>query len=364
MQMTTVNKSVLLVLVLAITALFLSMIRPFIMAVLLAGIFSSLAKPLYDRLLRVTRGHRALGSVATLAVIVLVVIVPVGFLLGVVTSQAIKVANSVAPWVEQRLEHPDEAVVWLQQQPFYERIAPYEDDILQKAGEIVGAVSRFLVNSLSTATSGTVQFFFMLAIMLYAMFFFLIDGEKLLDRILWYLPLEDKDERRLLDKFRSVTRATLKGTAVIGILQGGLAGLALWVVGIPSALFWSVIMMVLSIIPGIGTGLVWLPAAVILVAGGAWAKGVGLALFCGLVVGSIDNFLRPRLVGQDTQMPDLLILLSTLGGITLFGILGFIVGPIVAALFVTVWEIYGVVFRDVLPPGRGAHASVEAPPEK
>jgi predicted PurR-regulated permease PerM len=363
MQMTTVNKSVLLALVLAITALFLSMIRPFIMAVLLAGIFTSLAKPLYGRLLLVTRGHRSLASLLTLAVIVLVVIVPVGFLLGVVTSQAIKVANSVAPWVEQRLEHPDEAVVWLQQQAFYERIAPYQDDILQKAGEIVGAVSRFLVNSLSTATSGTVQFFFLLAIMLYAMFFFLIDGEKLLDRILWYLPLEDKDERRLLDKFRSVTRATLKGTAVIGILQGGLAGLALWAVGIPSALFWSVIMMVLSIIPGIGTGLVWLPAAVILVAGGSWAKGLGLALFCGLVVGSIDNFLRPRLVGQDTQMPDLLILLSTLGGITLFGILGFIVGPIVAALFVTVWEIYGVVFRDVLPPGRGAHAAAESTPE-
>ena len=184
-----------------------------------------------------------------------------------------------------------------------------------------------------------------------------------MNRILWYLPLEDKDERRLLDKFRSVTRATLKGTAVIGILQGGLAGAALWAVGIPSALFWSVIMMVLSIIPGIGTGLVWLPAAVILAAGGSWAEGIGLALFCGLVVGSIDNFLRPRLVGQDTQMPDLLILLGTLGGITLFGILGFIVGPIVAALFVTVWEIYGVVFRDVLPAGRGAHAA-QAPPEE
>ena len=354
MSTSTVSKTVLLGLVAAISAVFFSMIRPFIMAVLLAGIFTSLAKPLYDRMLILTRGRPAFASLLTLVVIVLVVIVPLGSLVGIVTAQAIRVANSVAPWVEQRLQHPDEAVLWLQQQAFYAKIAPYQDDILQKAGEIVGSVSRFLINSLSTATSGTVQFFFMLAIMLYAMFFFLIDGEKLLDRILWYLPLEDKDERRLLDKFRSVTRATLKGTAVIGILQGGLAGLALWVIGVPSALFWSVIMMVLSIIPGIGTGLVWLPAAVILAAGGAWAKGIGLALFCGLIVGSIDNFLRPRLVGQDTQMPDLLILLATLGGISLFGLLGFIVGPIVAALFVTVWEIYGVVFRDLLPAGRGA----------
>jgi predicted PurR-regulated permease PerM len=270
----------------------------------------------------------------------------------VVTAQALRVAESVTPWVQQKLAHPDELVQWARQLPFYERIAPYQDDLLMRAGEAVSWLSRFLVGSVSTATAGTVQFFFLLSLMLYAMYFFLIDGERLIDRILYYLPLTDEDERRLLDKFTSVARATLKGTAVIGGLQGGLAGLAFFVVGIPSALFWAVIMMVLSIIPGIGTGLVWVPAVIILAAGGSWAKAVGLAVFCGAVVGSVDNVLRPRLVGQDTQLPDLLILLSTLGGITLFGILGFIIGPIVAALFVTVWEIYGVVFRDALPAGR------------
>jgi len=121
------------------------------------------------------------------------------------------------------------------------------------------------------------------------------------------------------------------------------------VCGIQGAAFWATIMAVLSIIPGIGTGLVWVPAAVILFAGGHVGKAIGLVLFCGLIVGSLDNFLRPRLVGKDTQMHDLLILLSTLGGIMLFGVLGFIIGPIVAALFVTVWDIYGVVFKDMLP---------------
>jgi predicted PurR-regulated permease PerM len=352
MQTATASKVFLLLLVIGITAVFLSMIRPFVMAVLLAGIFASLAQPAYRRFLRLARGRKPGAAILTLLLIVVVIIVPLGSLLGVVTAQAVSVAGAVTPWVEHQLQHPDEAVLWLQEQPFYDRVAPYQDDILKRAGEFVSWLSRFLVNGLSTATAGTLQFLFMLSIMLYAMYFFLIDGEKLLDRILYYLPLADEDERRLLEKFRSVTRATLKGTAVIGALQGGLAGLAFFVVGIPSALFWAVIMTVLSIIPGIGTGLVWVPAAVILAAGGAWAEGIGLAVFCGLVVGSIDNFLRPRLVGQDTQMPDLLILLGTLGGITLFGILGFIVGPIVAALFVTVWEIYGVVFADLLPPGR------------
>ncbi len=353
MQTTTVSKAVLLLLVLGISAVFLHMIRGFVMAVLLAGIFTSLARPLYLKLLKLMRGRTGAASVLTLLLIVLVIIVPLGSLVGVVAAQAVRVANSAAPWVQHRLENPDEIMLWLQGQPFYDRIAPYQDDILTKAGEIVGTISHFLVNNLSAATSGTVTFFFTLAIMLYSMYFFLIDGDRLLDRILYYLPLEDRDERRLIEKFRSVTRATIKGTAVIGALQGGLAGAALWAVGIPSALFWTVIMVVLSIIPGIGTGLVWLPAAVILAMGGAWGKAVGLALFCGLIVGSIDNFLRPRMVGKDTEMPDLLILLATLGGLGMFGLLGFIIGPIVAAVFVTAWEIYGVVFRDVLPPGRG-----------
>jgi len=134
-----------------------------------------------------------------------------------------------------------------------------------------------------------------------------------------------------------------------GILQGGLAGFAFWVVGIPSSVFWAAIMTVLSIIPGIGTALVWGPAAIILAASGHIAKGVGLAVFCAIVVGSIDNLLRPKLVGKDTQMHELMIFFGTLGGIVMFGVMGIIIGPIVAALFVTIWDIYGVVFADILP---------------
>lgn len=350
MSTTNVSKFVLLLLVIAISLVFFNMIKGFLMAVLLAGIASSLAQPIFKRLTRLMRGNQMLGSIGTILVIVMLIIVPLGSLLGVVTAEAIKVGNSITPWVQDKVSNPDKVSIWLQQQKFYSQIQPYEGSILVKAGQMVGFLSKFLINSLSTATAGTLQFFFMLFIMLYSMYFFLIDGAALLNRILYYLPLRDEDERKLLQKFSSVTRATLKGTAVIGILQGGLAGLAFLVVGIPSSVFWGTIMVVLSIVPGIGTGLIWVPAAIILVAGGNTAQGIGLALFCGLVVGSIDNFLRPRLVGKDTEMPDLLILLGTMGGIVMFGILGFIIGPIVAALFVTIWEIYGMVFKDVLPP--------------
>lgn len=353
MKSDTVNKTVLLLLALFISAVFLSMIRSFLMVIFLAGISSALARPLYKRFEHWFGGRRALASLTTLVLIVLVIILPLGILMGVVTAEAIKVGQTVTPWVKEQIAKPNVFREFFSVLPFYDQLAPYSETIWRKAGEMIGAVSRFLINSLSTATLGAVNFMFMVFAMLYTMFFFLIDGDKLLQKILFYLPLRDRDERRLLDKFTSVTRATLKGTAVIGLLQGGLVGFAFWVVGIPSAVFWGTIMVVLSIIPGIGTALVWGPAVIVLAAGGHFLRAAGLALFCALVVGSIDNLLRPVLVGKDTQMHELMIFFGTLGGIIMFGVMGLFIGPIVAALFITVWEIYGVAFKDILPGERG-----------
>jgi len=350
MQQANVNRFVVLVSALVVTAVFLSMIRQFLMAILLAGIFSSLAHPLYRRFERWFGGRRVLASMVTLLLIVTGILLPLGGLLGMITAQAIDVGQSVTPWIKEQVSRPTAFSELLASVPFYDRIQPHEQAILEKAGQIVGTLSSFLIDRLSSATVMTINFLFMIFILLYSMFFFLMDGQKLLDKILFYLPLEEADERRLLDKFTSVTRATLKGTLVIGILQGGLAGLAFAVVGIKGAVFWGAIMAVLSIIPGIGTALVWVPAAVVLAAGGHLIKAGGLAAFCAIVVGSVDNFLRPLLVGRDTKMHELLILFGTLGGILMFGVVGFIIGPIIAALFTAVWEIYGVVFSHVLPP--------------
>jgi predicted PurR-regulated permease PerM len=277
------------------------------------------------------------------------VLLPLAGLMGIVTTQAIKVGNSVTPWVEKQIQEPDIFFEKVKALPLFDRIVPYRETILKKAGETVGNLSGFLISKLSAVTLGTVNFLFMTFVLLYAMFFFLLDGQKLVQKILYYLPLENRDELRMLDRFTSVTRATLKGTAVVGILQGSLAGLAFSVIGIPSSVFWGMIMVVLSVVPAIGTSLVWVPAAIVLAVSGHVAKAVGLFLFCGLVVGSLDNLLRPRLVGKDTQMHELLIFLGTLGGIMMFGVAGFIIGPIIAALFLTVWQIYGESFRDILP---------------
>ena len=349
MDQEKINQSVLVLLALGISAMFLAMIRHFLMTILLAGIFSGMFHPLYRRLVDLFKGRRNLASLATLLIVVIVILIPLGALTGMVASEAIKVGQSATPWVRQHLADPGATQKIEGFIPFYESLEPYRGLIVSKAGEIVGTVSRYLIGNLGSATLGTVNFILMMFIFLYAMFFFLIDGDKLLEKVLYYLPLKDEDEQRMADKFISVTRATLKGTAVIGILQGGLAGLAFFVAGIPSVLFWGTLMALLSIIPGIGAALVWVPATIILAINGHYIKAAGLFLFCALIVGSLDNLLRPRLVGKDTQLHELLILFSTLGGIGMFGLLGFIIGPILASLFVTIWEIYGVAFRDMLP---------------
>jgi predicted PurR-regulated permease PerM len=349
MREDSVNKFVVILLVVFITAVFLSMIRSFLMAIFLSGIFAALTRPLHQRLEKLFHGRRGLASVLTLLLIIIVVLLPLAALTGVVTTQAIKVSQSAMPWVKTQINQPGARSDFLATLPYYDKIAPHSEVIMRKAGEMVGTVSQFLINNLSSATMGAVHFLFMLFTWLYTMYFFLMDGEKLLEKILYYLPLQDHDEQQMLERFTSVTRATLKGTAVIGLLQGGLAGLAFWAVGIPSSAFWGAIMVVLSIIPSVGTAVIWLPAAVILAFGGALVKAIGLLVFCALVVGSVDNLLRPILVGKDTQMHELMIFFGTLGGIFMFGVVGVIIGPIIAALFVTVWEIYGQAFKDILP---------------
>jgi predicted PurR-regulated permease PerM len=349
MNRETVNKWTLLIVVLLISVVFLAMIRQFFMAIVLAGIFSALSYPMYRKFKILFGGRRMLSSAITILLIIFVVLVPLSGLLGIVAAQAVKVGTVAKPWIEQQFSRTSDLSRLLQSLPFYEAIEPYRNQIIEKAGNLAGNLSVFIIDKLSSVTIGTVSIIIDIFIMLYCMFFFLIQGDRILKKILYYLPLKDHDEQRILDKFTSVTRATLKGTIVIGVLQGGMAGLAFAVLGIPSAVFWGTIMAILSVIPSIGSALVWVPAAISLSISGHLAKGIGLFIFCGAVVGSLDNLLRPILVGKDTQMHELMIFFGTIGGIIMFGVIGMIIGPIIAALFVTVWEMYGIAFQDVLP---------------
>jgi predicted PurR-regulated permease PerM len=153
-------------------------------------------------------------------------------------------------------------------------------------------------------------------------------------------------ERQLLAKFADVALATIKGTLVVGVVQGAIGAVLFWILGIPAPVFWGSLMAVLSVLPAVGPGLIWLPAAVILLAMGQILKGIVLIVAGVLVIGLVDNMLRPLLVGHDTQMPDYLVLLATLGGLAVFGVSGFVIGPVIAAFFLVVWEMFAQEYAE------------------
>ncbi len=363
MTETRLRQAFLLLLVAGISVAFVAMIRAFVVTILLAAIFTGLSYPVYQWLLARFRGRQGLAAVATLVLLLALVIAPLLGVLGAGANEALRVTETIRPRLQQLVDQPGEFNSRLRTLPGYELVEPYRAQILTKAGELVGSTSAFLFAVLSATTRATAVFIFHFFVLLYTMFYFLTGGSRLLRIVLAYLPLTEADKQRMLEKFVSVTRATLKGTILIGIAQGGLGGLAFWAVGLDGAIFWGTVMTVLSIIPGIGSALVWVPASIVLVTTGELWRGIALVAFCGLVVGSVDNVLRPRLVGRDTQMHDLLIFFSTLGGLLLFGAPGFILGPILAALFVTAWEMFGTAFRTSLAePGPAAADSHSRPP--
>lgn len=352
MERSSFNKVLILIIVLLVSVIFVSMIRNFLMVILLAGIFSSMAQPLFRVFVRLYGGRRSAASFTALVVILLIFLLPLAGLLGIVAGQAVKISQSVTPWINGWIQAPSALRELVGRLPFSEYLFQYQSVIIQKAGEMVGTLGTMLFNNISSITVTTLYSIFLFFVFLYTMFFFLKDGQALLDKAMYYLPLPEDAEKRLLDRFTSVTRATIKGTLLIGAIQGSLAGFAFWVVGIDSAVFWATVMTLLSVIPTIGAAGVWLPAVIILAVSGEYLKALGLLAFCALLVGSVDNVLRPWIVGRDIQLHELLIFFGTLGGISMFGLLGFIVGPIIAALFVTIWQIYAENFKDFLSDER------------
>ena len=325
-----------------------------LLAIVVAAILAGLASPLYARLLRLLRGRSAAASGLTVLIVIVMVVIPLILLIDIVTAQAVEVGEDMTPKVNAFVDKLNQPGDSSDRVPFGDRLAPYSDEIAEKLGQIAEAVGSFLIGNLSAVAQGAMQFFFSLFIMLYSLFFFLMNGRETLDGAMRLVPLKPSDQQLLVDKFVTVSRATLKGTLVIGIVQGGLAGLAFAVVGIQGAVFWGTVMVVLSVIPGIGTALVWVPAVFFLAVSGNTGAALGLALWCAIVVGSADNVLRPRLVGRDTEMPDLLVMLSTFGGLALFGAVGLILGPVVAALFLAVVDIYAETFGDLVAPPQDA----------
>ncbi|WP_440957140.1 AI-2E family transporter [Oceanicaulis sp. LC35] len=337
-------------LALGVSIVFIWMIRGFLSPLFMAAVFAMFLHPVQRLLKPVTFGSPSAAAGVVLVLAIVVVLIPLTAILAIVADQAVQVTGTVAPWVQDQIRLIREGGIealpeWL---PFRESLAPYQQDITNQAAQFASNAGGWLVDGLRKATSGTFGAFLDLVVMLFALFFFLTRGPQLASHGLQLMPMPREDRELLVERAMSTIRATVKGTFVIAIIQGSLTGVALAMAGVPGALFWATVTTVLSVIPGIGPPLVWGPAGIWLIASGNYVAGGLLIAWGALVVGLIDNLLRPRLVGQDAKLPDLMILISTLGGLTLFGAVGIIVGPMIAALFSSIWYLYAQSYAPLL----------------
>lgn len=332
------KRLVFLSMLLLVTLLFFYLLKPFSGVVFWACVIGILFHPLYRHLLMRLGDRPNTAALLTLAVCVVIGVVPALFVLSSFFQKGLI--------LYQRLQSGE-----LDPTTFLDRIRltyPMVQGVLERLGvdlkeqlaTVAIAVSRYVAQNAVLLGQGTLQFLASVGLMLYVAFFMLRDGSQLVGYLMRALPMDVERENLLFAKFVEVTRATVKGNLVVAAVQGTLGGLIFLVLGIPGALLWGVVMTLLSLIPVVGAGLIWAPVATYLFAVGEWVQGVILVTFGACVIGLVDNILRPLLVGRDTKLPDYMVLLSTLGGFVLFGINGFVVGPLIAALFVTFWQIF------------------------
>lgn len=348
MELKNYNVYFFFVLLAGVTALVFFIVKPFLIPFLVAAILAHLFHPIYRRLLKITKNKKGLSSAVSCFAIAIIIVTPLIFVSALVINEVKDVVLNISGDAASLEKIVSSINNKLAQIPFVENIN-IEKYVTTEG--IVTAVKSFSQNTLTILQStyrGVVHFIFVTFVMFFSLFYLFIDGNRLMKVIMRLSPLKDKYEEALMDKFNSIVRATIKGTTLIAIIQGTLGAILFTVTGASSPVLLGILMMISSVIPSIGSGLVWFPVGVIMIILGYPTNGLAILLVGGLLISTIDNIIRPKLVGQDTQMHPLMILFSTLGGIALFGISGFIVGPILMSLFVALWDIYSLEFKGQL----------------
>lgn len=351
-----------------VTFAFGALLKPFFAPLLWACIIAVLFHPVQVWLEHRWGNRPNLTALTTLTACVVLVVIPVLLLLSSFVQEGIRVAQQISAGDIQPGQYVDQIrAAFPAAQVLLERFDISMETVRENAAGIAVTVSQFMMQNALSAGIGTANFLLKLALMLYVAYFLIRDGRALVEHLVEALPLGDERERMLFQKFAEVARATVKGNVVVAMVQGALGGLIFWILGLPAPILWGVVMAVLSLIPAVGAGLVWLPASIYLYAVGSFVPATVLLLYGVLVIGLADNVLRPILVGRDTKLPDWMVLLSTLGGLSLFGINGFVVGPLIAVLFIAFWQIFGREFRhseaDAAADVERGSASLEATPQ-
>ncbi len=332
------------VLLLAVVSIaFAWVLVPFIGAIFWGAILAVIFMPINQWLIERTGGRRNLASLITLMLIILMVIIPVSITVASLVQEGMELFKRIdegklrfGAYFEQVLDAMPSFV-----HDILNRTGLGDaSSIREKISNSTMEASKFLAKRAVSLGQNTAGFLIAMAVMLYLLFFLLRDGLELMEKSRKVIPLSREHQQHLSNKFSTVVKATVKGNIAVAAIQGALGGLIFWVLNIQGVLLWSVIMAVLSLLPAVGASLIWGPVAIYFFATGALWQGIVLTTFGVLVIGLADNVLRPLLVGKDTKLPDYVVLISTLGGLSVFGLNGFVIGPLLAALFIACWDLF------------------------
>lgn len=337
------EQKVFLALLLVVSVAFGWILLPFYGAVFWAVILAIVFAPVQRRLLARLNARRNLAALATLFICLLVAVLPVILIAGVLVQEGTTLYKQIESGeidIDSFVSHAKELLPASWQAQMQRFGLGDMDQIRERLASSALQGSQFLATKAFSFGQGTFQFMLSFFLMLYLLFFLLRDGRELVARIRKAVPLSDNQKRRLFSKFTRVVRATVKGNIVVAATQGALGGIIFAILGIPSAVLCGVLMAFLSLLPAVGAGVIWTPVAIYFLMKGLIVQGVILILYGVLVIGLVDNILRPILVGKDTKMPDYVVLISTLGGLSLFGLNGFVIGPLIAALFISAWGLF------------------------
>ncbi|HDZ37410.1 MAG TPA: AI-2E family transporter [Marinobacter sp.] len=330
-----------LALLVGVSLAFVFLMKPFFGPIFWAVAIALIFHPFQNFLTRRLGERPNVNALITLTVCMLIVVIPVLVLVTSLVAEGLGLYQQIQDGQIRPGEYIDQVNESFP--AFQSLLAQFDVSFSEIRDRVVSLFlggSQFLAKQALSVGQNTFQFLLGLALMVYLAFFLLRDGNKLVDLLIRALPLGDERERLLFAKFAEVTRATVKGNLLIAIIQGALGSIIFWILGISGALLWGVVMAIFSLMPAVGAALVWVPAAIYLAAVGDTVSAVVLTVFGVVVIGLADNVLRPIFVGRDTKLPDYIVLLSTLGGLAMFGINGFVMGPLVAALFMAFWGIF------------------------
>jgi predicted PurR-regulated permease PerM len=343
---TPFSNYVFLAFLIGVLYLFYLVIHPFLTDLFVATMIAMVFYPLYKKLLKIFKGRKILSALLTIFIMILAFLIPISLLSGVITSQSLELYQQISKGLQDGSIKKAIDLKLVYFNLFFDRwqINIQTLRLEEYAGKFLTSFSEFIYTEMTVLAKGVAGILFDLIIVLFISFFLLIDGEKFLYEIKVFSPLEVAHHDRIILQLEKTVKATLKGSIIVALTQGLLGGIGFWIFNIPTAAFWGVCMVFSSVIPLVGTSIIWIPAALYLAFTSSFWMALGLALWGTLIISGADNVLRPLLLKGAANLHPLLTFLSVLGGLLYFGFLGFILGPVVLSFLMTLFEIYKIEF--------------------